>query len=161
MEKSENKILILGVGNEILMDDGIGPKLVKELQKENLRDDIKYDTAFMGGLEILEYIQGYEIVIFIDAMITRDGIPGTVYQFTTDDFKETLHLTSLHDASFLTAIELGRNIGYEIPEKIHIIAVEIVEDKVFGIEFTKPLQEKYPEIIKSVNKLVRSFLNMK
>ena len=150
MNPPKVKILVLGIGNEILMDDGIGPRLVKKLKEKFPNPGIKYETTWMGGLDILEFIQGYQTVIFIDAIKTKDGIPGTVYQFTPSDFKETLHLSSLHDLSFLTAIEMGKKIGLNIPENIHIIAIEIVEDKIFGESFTTKIQEKYQEIFESV-----------
>lgn len=155
------KILVLGIGNEILKDDGIGPKLVKELQKKNPNPDIQYETAFMGGLDILEHTQGYNTVIFIDAIKTKDGIPGTVYQFTPDDFKETLHLSNLHDTSFLTALDLGKKMKMKIPKEIHIIAIEIIEDTVFGNSFTPQIQEKYPEILYSVKNLLKLITGIK
>lgn len=150
--------MIYGIGNEILTDDGIGPKLVKDIEKSFPAPHIKYETAFVGGIDILEYIQNYNTVIFIDAIKTKDGIPGTVYQFTTEDFKETLHLSSVHDVSFLTAIELGKRTGYKIPENIHIIAIEIIEDTVFNDAFTPEIQEKYPEILKTVIEMINSYV---
>ena len=54
---TEKDILILGVGNDILTDDGIGPKITVQLQNEsNIPGNIHYDTAFMGGLDLLEFI---------------------------------------------------------------------------------------------------------
>jgi hydrogenase maturation protease len=152
------EILILGVGNEILMDDGIGPHLAKKIATMYNRDDIFADTACLGGLEILEYIRGYKTVIFIDAIKTLNGIPGTVYYFEPKDFRETLHLSSVHDVSFLQALELAKQTGTPIPEKIHIIAIEIVEDMTFGEEFTAPIQRRYEEILQKTHELVGDIL---
>ena len=84
-----NRILIHGIGNEILTDDGIGPKLVKRLKGNLSRTDIDFETAFLGGLELLEYFQGYYTVIFIDAIRTKGGIPGTVYQLSPENKKSS------------------------------------------------------------------------
>lgn len=149
------KRLIMGVGNEILMDDGIGPKVVLELEKRWPLPGVEYQTTTLGGMEVVEMISGYEWVVFVDAIKTRGGIPGAVYEFTVDDFKETLHLTNLHDISFLQAIELGKTLGFKIPEKIYIYAVEIIEDQVFGEEFTPPLKEKYEDILNEINTLIK------
>ncbi|MCD4793154.1 MAG: hydrogenase maturation protease [Bacteroidales bacterium] len=154
MENKTNDILVFGVGNEILTDDGIGPKLVKRLQKEFTHSGIDYDTAFLGGMELLEYIQGYETVVFIDAIRTRNGIPGDVYQLGLSNFKETLHLSNVHDISFITAFELGKKLGLEIPKQVHIIAVEIVEDLIFSDSFSQAIQEKYEEIYKEVREFI-------
>jgi len=152
------KILVLGIGNDILTDDGIGPKLVNELNSGETFSDIDFLNVFLGGLEILELIQGYQQVIFIDAIITKDGVPGTVYNFKPEDFKETLHLSNLHDANFLTALDLGRTMGMHIPEDIHIIAIEIIEDRVFNDHLSQEMGMKFPTIFKKVLSLVNSFI---
>lgn len=158
MNSSKKEILILGVGNEILMDDGIGPKLTRALEQKYYNENIKFDSLCLGGMELLEYIQGYQNIIFIDAIKTKNGIPGTVYYYTPEDFNETLHLSNLHDVSFLTALKMGKKIGLEIPERIDIIAVEIVEDMVFGESFTPKLQEKYDNILREVSAFVENIL---
>jgi hydrogenase maturation protease len=149
------KTLILGIGNDILTDDGIGPRLVKDIQKYRNPGNIHFQNAFIGGLEILELIQGYKKVIFIDAIMTENGVPGTVYSFTPEDFKETLHLSNLHDANFLTALELGKRMDMQLPSDIHIIAIEVIEDRIFSDQFSHGISKKYPEIKESVRKLIR------
>ncbi|MFC2133573.1 hydrogenase maturation protease [Bacteroidota bacterium] len=159
MNLQNKELLVLGVGNDILMDDGIGPKLTRALQQKFNYDFIRYDTLCLGGMELLEYIQGYKNVVFIDAIKTLDGIPGSVYYYTPDDFKETLHLSNLHDVSFLTALKMGKEIGLEIPKQIDIIAVEIIEDMVFGESFTPPLEAKYDEIFNEVSQFIESIID--
>ena len=153
-----NRILIHGIGNEILTDDGIGPKLVKRLKGNLSNKNIDFETASLGGLELLESIQGYYTVIFIDAIRTRDGIPGTVYQLSPENFNTTLHLSSIHDVSFLTSLALGKKLGLNMPQFIHIIAVEIVEDRVFDDNFSPQIQEKEEEIFTEVKEIIERIL---
>jgi hydrogenase maturation protease len=148
--------LVLGMGNDLLTDDAIGPKLTWRLEKSVKLEGVKFDTAFVGGLDILDLIKDYKKVIFIDAIKTKGGIPGTVYIFNTNDFKETLHLSNLHDVSFLTAIELGKNLGLNIPPEISIIAIEIKEDLVFSEHFTAEIEARYEEIYKKTKKYLLS-----
>lgn len=151
--------LILGLGNDILMDDGIGPKLAWEIQKKFIDDNIVYDTAAVGGMELIEMIRDYNHVIIIDAIKTKDGVPGTVYYLTPSSFKETLHISNLHDISFLTALQLAKKIDISITEKIDIIAIEIVEDRTFGSSFTPAIQLKYEEIKKEVFNMVEELIS--
>ena len=72
--ESKRNILILGVGNDILMDDGIGPVICKELKTEFPFSDIDFETINLGGLEIFEFIKEYTQVIIIDAIKTINGI---------------------------------------------------------------------------------------
>jgi hydrogenase maturation protease len=155
---NRNKILIHGIGNEILTDDGIGPSLVKKLKDNLSNKDIDFETAFVGGLELLEYIQGYQTVIFIDAIRTKDGIPGTVYQLSPENFNTTIHLSSIHDVSFLTSIALGKKLGLDMPRCIYIIAVEIVEDRIFDDNFSPKIQQKYEEIFNEVKGIAERLL---
>jgi len=154
------KKLVLGIGNEILMDDGIGPRVVETLREKMQIPGVDYRTTTLGGLHILEFIVGFKWVTFIDAIKTKEGIPGTLYEFTPSDFKETLHLSNLHGVNFLSAIELGKRIGYSIPEAIHIFAIEILEDQVFGEEFTPPLQERFEAIIDEIHIGIQERLGM-
>jgi len=153
-----NKILIHGIGNEILTDDGIGPKLVKRLTGNLSDKDIDFKTAYLGGLELLDYIEGYHTVILIDAIRTRDGIPGTVYQLTPENFNTTIHLSSVHDVSFLTSVALGKKLGLNMPQFIYIIAVEIVEDRVFNDNFSPQIQEKCEDIFNKVKEITEQIL---
>jgi hydrogenase maturation protease len=149
------KKMILGVGNDILMDDGIGPRIVKTLETKYPLPEMEYHSTTLGGLDILEFINGYEWVVFIDAIKTKGGVPGSVYELTPEDFKETLHLTNIHDVSFLTAIELGKQLELKIPKNMYIFAIEIIEDQVFGVEFTPPVKEKYEEIVQHIQERIQ------
>jgi len=157
MEDKPKNNLILGIGNDILTDDGIGPKIVKELQKDILKDHISFMTAAIGGLEILEIVKDYKKVIIIDAIKTKEGIPGTIYYLTPSNFKETLHISSFHDVSFLTALKLADKLDIPVPERIDIIAIEIIEDLTFSSEFSEPIAKKYPQIYMEV---LESVLNL-
>jgi hydrogenase maturation protease len=103
----------------------------------------------------MEYIRGYEKVVFIDSIRSRNGKPGDVYYFIPSDFLETSHLSNLHDINFLTALQLGNSLNMNLPVDLHIIAVEIKEDMEFSEEFTPILKEKYPAILKEVFAIVR------
>jgi len=158
MQTNENKILILGMGNDILTDDGIGIKITKVLEKKYPFPNIIYDTLSLGGMEIIEYIRDFKMVIIIDAIKTQDGIPGAVYHFIPENFKETTHLSNIHDISFLTSLKLAKELDIPTPEKVHIIAIEIVEDMVFSDDFTPQIQARYPEILEEVCSMVEELI---
>ena len=150
MEDELKSKLILGIGNDILTDDGIGPKIVQALKNDIDQENISFMTAASGGLDILELIKDYQKVIIIDAIKTKDGIPGTIYYLTPANFKETLHISSFHDVSFLTALKVADKLDINVPNQIDIIAIEIVEDLTFSSEFSKPIADKYEEIYKEI-----------
>jgi len=150
-----NDTLVLGLGNEILSDDGIGPRLVNDLSVIPGIIEADFITAWSGGLEIMELISGYKKVIIIDSIHTSSGKPGDIYHLDPSDFKETSNLTGIHDVNFLTSLDLGKALGYNMPDEIHIIAVEILDDMEFSERFTPVLEGKYPEILKKLSELVK------
>ena len=160
MKDKKHSILILGMGNDILTDDGIGPKLVKKMQETLNHPQVTFSTAALGGLEVLEMIQDYDRVIIIDAIRTKDGVPGTVYYLTPAHFKETLHVSNFHDISFLPALEMAESMGISVTDKIDIIAIEIVEDLTFSNDFSPPIAKKYDriylEVLEKVKKLIQT-----
>ena len=154
-DQTRNRLLVLGIGNEILSDDAIGPKLVKDLSKDFDGAGIDFLSCSLGGLDVLEIIRDYESAILIDAIKTRGGIPGAVYLFEPSDFQETLHLSNLHDIDFLTALKLGETLKMNVPSRIHIVAIEIIEDLIFSNDFTEPVQKRYPSILKELKEFIK------
>ncbi len=157
---SNPSILIIGIGNDILTDDGIGPRLVNDLNKKRLPPGITLLQATLGGMELLELIRDFDVVVFIDALKSGNYEPGTVLRFVPKDFEETLNLSNIHDIDFLTALELGKRTGMKIPSSITIIAVEIVEDLVFSKDFSPEITLKYPGILHQVQENVEDTLSI-
>lgn len=151
-------ILILGIGNEILSDDGIGPRLVKDLERRTKRKDIEFLTSSNGGLEIMEYLYGFKQVIFVDAIRSSDSKPGCVFHFVPSDFRETSNLSNLHDINFITTLALGKILEPEFPSDLHIIAVQIIEDREFSERLTPALENLYPEILEEVEAEIRQII---
>ncbi|MGD0340235.1 MAG: hydrogenase maturation protease [Bacteroidales bacterium] len=156
---TDKRTLILGIGNEILSDDGIGPRLVKNLAQMFNEPYLHFKTASCGGLEIMESIRSFDRAILVDAIRTRDGKPGNVYYFNPSDFRETSNLSNLHDINFLTALKLGDILRLDLPTDLNIIAVEIIEDLEFSEELTPVMNKMYPEILAKVYDLIIQITN--
>lgn len=151
-------ILILGLGSDVLMDDGIGTKLMWHLEKTTTDSRIKYETNLVGGMDIIELIRDYEKVIILDAIKTSDGIPGTVYCLNKDNFKETLHLSVSHDLTFHTALKMAEMLKIKITDKLLIIAVEAEECYTLGDHFSSKVQAKYNDIKSAIETIVKEFI---
>jgi hydrogenase maturation protease len=159
----DKSLLFLGIGNEILTDDGIGIKLLNDLQGRISFPGVSFLNASNGGLDILEMIKDFQEVIIIDAIKTTNGRPGEVYYFTPEDVHETLHISNFHDISFLDAIKLGQLLKINIPGKIHIIAIEIVDDMEFNDRFSPLILEKYDKIksdvLEVISRIKKTFIS--
>lgn len=157
MSNTENTLL-LALGNEILGDDGIAIRILKDLRKQFDFPGISYKSSMNGGIEIVELLSDFRQVIIIDSIKTQDGVPGAVYHFTPEDFSETIHISSFHDVSFLTALKFATYIHLKLPEVIDIIAIEIVEDMEFTESFSPEIEKSYSKLRDKVEKLILSFI---
>lgn len=155
----KNRVLLLGMGSEVLMDVGIPSRLVVDLKTNPRYPEMDFESIYLGGLDLLEYIDGYHTVIFIDTIKTKEGTPGRIHQFSTEDYQETLHLSCRHDLSFRDTLKLGDRLGFHLPSCIRIIAIEITEDLEIGTGLSKELNERYPEIRSKVVNFVDEIYN--
>jgi hydrogenase maturation protease len=157
------KTLILGLGNPILTDDGVGVRVAEALRAALPPDtSIDVSEACVGGLGLMERLVGYDRVILIDALHDAGwarpdsmgyGPPGTIHRLTLDDLRTispTQHSASAHDTNLVTALEMGARMGLHLPQEIIIygIAVENIID--FGDEPTPAVKRAIPEVTAAV-----------
>ena len=144
------KTLILGIGNPILCDDGVGIRVAREVS-ERIRDpQITVAEAYHGGLFILDAVLGYDRVLLIDSIQTKEGTPGKVYRLCPSDLSFARHLSSPHQVNFITALELGKTLDLPMPERIDIIAVEAGEVNRFRERCTPEVEQAIPVAVEMV-----------
>jgi hydrogenase maturation protease len=144
MGNTNTKTLILGLGNPILSDDGVGPAIARELLK---RIDPKVATvteASLGGLNLLDLLVGYDRVIIIDAIKTEGGRAGQIYRLDPAGLTTTRYAASPHDVNLVTALELGKKLGFSMPQKIEIFAIEVSDTENFSEECTPAVAAAIP-----------------
>jgi hydrogenase maturation protease len=134
------KTVVLGLGNPILTDDGVGIEVVRTLQSRVNDPQVTLYESSLGGLNLLDILVGYDRAIIVDAIQTRDGTTGDVYRLSSNDFEPCLHVSCAHDLDFATALELGKKIGLQLPTDITIVAVEVQDVTTFGEECTPVVQ---------------------
>jgi hydrogenase maturation protease len=146
------RTLILGLGNPILSDDGVGNRIAQELGNKISNRDITVEETSMSGLGLLDVLVGYDRAIIVDAIKTTNGKAGQIYRLTAEAFNDTRHASSVHDVNFATALELGRRVGMPIPGQIIIYAVEVANTSNFSEEFTPEVKKAIPRCVKMIFK---------
>jgi hydrogenase maturation protease len=104
----------------------------------------------------MENLIGYEHAILIDAMNTGEVPQGTVTHLQLDDLPNIAigHLSSAHDTTLKNAIQVGRSVGAEIPEKIEIVAIEAAQVYDFSDKLSPEVAAALPEAIDKVMELL-------
>ena len=146
------KTLLLGLGNPILTDDGVGVYVVRATAARRSGEGVDFHEASIGGLRLWEVIAGYDRLILVDAILTPNGAPGQIHRLTPDDLRTSLHAGSTHDLSFQGALAWGRRMGMALPpdDAITIIAVEAEDVLTFGEMLTPAVAAALPDAVGAV-----------
>ena len=150
------KTLVVGLGNPILTDDGVGVKVayaVEEALGPNIPENVDITEASVGGLRLMELVEGYGRVILIDAIMTTKHDFGTIHRLTLDDLRKitpTAHSASAHDTSLVTALDAAEQMGMKMPADFEIIAVEVENVMDFSDEPTPAVDAAIPKVAEMV-----------
>ena len=139
-----DKTLILGLGNILLKDEGVGVHAVNELKKHNLPENIEIIDGGTSGLDLLSFIKNVQKLIIIDA-IRLGKKPGSLYCLRPYEIKNAAPQISLHQVGIMDILSLAEKLHY-LPEDTIIIGVEPKEID-WGLDLTPEVKEKIPCIV--------------
>ena len=148
LSELQMKTLVLGLGNPILSDDGVGIRIANNIK--NLCKNVEVVEASAAGFRVIDEIIGYDKLIIIDSIKTGEAEPGTLHKFNADDFKKTLHLSSPHDVSLFEAFEIMETQNEKLPTQIDIYAIEVEDNLTFSERCTEKVEEAIPEIVEEI-----------
>jgi len=151
MDMERISTVIVGLGNPLLRDDGVGNR-VAEILKNRLVHHPAIDVLELsvGGLRLMEALVGYHRAIIIDAMCTGRYRTGTVRRLGPDDLEMALHATSAHDTSLARALASGRHLGLVLPRRIDFWGIEVRECCTFGEMLSPEVARAVPMVVVAV-----------
>lgn len=152
------KTLVVGLGNPILGDDGVGWRVAERVSDALVDSSVEVDCLALGGLSLMERLIGYDRAIIIDAIQSEGGAIGTVSQVDLQAMPEltTGHTTAVHDTSFHSALKLGRQMGAHLPGTIQFVTIEAAEVYDFSEELTPAVKTAVPRAVESVLALLQN-----
>ena len=140
--------LVIGVGNLLRTDDGVGIHLINRLSK--LHPEIDTFDAAMGSVEILEAMKGYERVIIVDSIETG-AEPGTIYRINLTSGEKPPVITYSHGTDVPTILELGRQLyGEAMPKDVILIAIEAEDTITIDDKLTGRVQEATDDVLQYI-----------
>ncbi|MBN2013617.1 MAG: hydrogenase maturation protease [Candidatus Altiarchaeota archaeon] len=146
------KTLILGIGNPILTDDGVGVLIAERLRDVVSDPEIDVREESTSGLDIISLVRGYDRLILVDAIKTGKARVGEILRLSPQDITKepALHFSTLHDADLMTSLNLGSELGIDIPSEIVIYAVEVENVEEFGEKCTPEVEKAIPKAVELI-----------
>jgi hydrogenase maturation protease len=144
-----SKLAVVGIGNLLMQDEGIGVQVIKELEKMKcLSEEIDLIDAGVNTYDMVDVLCQYEHLIIVDAM-QAGAEPGTIYRAPLEELglQPDKNITSLHEMHFIEAIRMVNLMGF-YPE----VLVFGIEPKTIqiGLELTPEIAAQVPRIIELI-----------
>jgi len=168
--------IIVGLGNPILGDDGVGWRVAEEVSAQSgimlgdaplphpsapRPDPVTIERFSLAGLSLMERLIGFDRVIIIDSLNTGQRKQGEVIAFTLADMDDLTHghSASAHDVSLKNALKMGRSMGEALPDDlhVHIIAIEAQHIYDFKEDLTPQIAAAVPVATQKVLDLIHEF----
>jgi hydrogenase maturation protease len=155
-ENTKDRIVVLGVGNTLLKDEGVGVRSVEEFERRyTVPENVKIVDGGTQGLWLLSTLQQADRLIVVDAVL-GGGEPGTIYRLERDDLPKGLRAKqSAHDSDLVEALNLCTLLGEGGPQSVVVIGIEPEDIQPYGLEMTPTISCKIDELVERVAEELR------
>ncbi|RPF49315.1 hydrogenase maturation protease [Thermodesulfitimonas autotrophica] len=156
MQGDLRRLLVLGVGNVLLRDEGIGVHAVRELRQRGYPPEVEIVDGGTAGLDLLHFIEDASHLIVIDA-VNGGAAPGTLFRFTPEELDGCVPVSgySLHGVGLLEVLHLARAMGVLPPTVIFGIQPA---DLSWGTELSAPVAARLPRLLELIHEEIESWL---
>jgi hydrogenase maturation protease len=145
-QKQGLRTLVVGIGSLIRGDDGVGIHVIRRLAQPGLPEHVHTLEAGTAGISLLDFVEGYDRLIIIDAIVT--GAPaGTIYELRGSDIARTIHLSAGHEADLPTALALGEKLSRTMPKEVIVLAIEAGSLDAFSENLSAEVEAAIPEVL--------------
>ena len=160
MDGERRPVVVIGVGNALFSDEGVGIHIIEALKRMELPPYVDVVDCDTNGLAVLESLDGAQKGIIIDA-VSSGGLPGTVYRLTVEGLlgmeDRLLKLVSLHQLDLIATLKLAQLTDvYRLPEDIVIIGIE-AKSFATGLELTEEVRKAIPKVIDLILKEIEAY----
>lgn len=149
------KTLVLGLGNELLGDDGAGILAARAL-KDRLEGRADVIESSLSGLALIDFFIGYDQAMIIDAMKTGNYRPGSVRILDPDDL-DTVSVPSPHYAGLPEMVTIARYLDLDFPRKIRIFALEADDPYTIGGTVSPAIKRAIKHVVQEIEKQINKW----
>ncbi len=150
-------LLILFIGNSLFRDDRIGLIVGEKLKPILEHEGFHVEVLDKSGLSLIDYIEGRELVIIVDSIITSEHQVGEVVDVDLNKL-ESCSVWSPHYMGLPETLRVMEELGIPKPEKLYVIGIEVVDVYTISEEISRELEERLDEISSRVYEMIKSKL---
>lgn len=147
--------LVLALGNNLLGDDGVGIAAARRL-KEELPAGVDVEETSTGGLDLLDYLEGRQRVLLLDALVSGRHPPGTILELTRGDFEKG-SLPSPHYAGLPDVLALAERLQIPLPGDLRILAMEVERPAELRTDLSPLVWQTLPRFVDRAREVIRSW----
>ena len=125
------KTVVLGMGNELLSDDGVGIEVARRLRQVVHDPDVEVKETGLAGLELIDLLAGFDRAIIVDSIATG-AEAGTVHILSPADLDSGVPPSTLHHVNLPTVLAMAGRLGIRMPDDVRVFAVEARDVSTFG-----------------------------
>jgi len=161
------KILVLGLGNDLYGDDGVGLEAVRMLEREwaapalakGTTWTVEFEACPLSGLALLDVVAGFDALVVIDTIRRPNPVTGRIRVLDAEDVRD-LPGPSPHYVSIPQALALGRSLGLRMPSKMKIVAVEGRNLYRRGERLSDEMRRALPDVLAAARGVLAEFLSL-
>lgn len=154
--KACGRTLVLGIGNTLLTDDGVGIYAARAAGELLRGTDTDVREVEMGGFALLDELEGYGHAVVVDAVSYDRCRAGEVMIIREVGMPPSLHLSAGHQVDLPTALAFGRRLGRPVPEDVTVVGVQASDVTTFGERCTPAVEAAIPVAARIIAGLVKS-----
>jgi hydrogenase maturation protease len=144
------KVLVLGLGNDVLTDDAVGLYVVGELERQFAgHPSIHVHETTEMGLALLDFLTGYDAAVIVDSIQTGQVPPGAIHELEAASLKQLTGCTP-HFLGVGETLALGRQLNMPMPGQVKIFAIEVEDPFTLGTQLTPTIQTALPGIVERI-----------
>ncbi len=152
-----SKVMVVGIGNLIMQDDGVGVHAIRALEELGFSDDVELIDGGTHSYDLIEEFCRAKNLIIVDAM-HAGGDPGTIYRAPLDELglEPAEDITSLHELHFVEAMKMTRMLGYNPPTIVFGIEPALIA---VSMDLSPQVAAKFPRLVELIHQEILKILD--
>lgn len=148
---NEERAILIGIGNDLLSDDGVGPFLAKKIGQKL---GFPYRSVSHLSLDILDFVLNHQVIYIFDSFRNPKIPVGEVVPFTLDDLEYQHNPTYSHGITLPIIFNIGKRIYPRMPKKVRVFGINVCDNQTISESFSEEINYKMDKISKHLLKKI-------